>query len=38
MTSTVNAGILRSWELSLHGKSPGTRELYLRVVRWFEDG
>lgn len=33
----VNDGILGSWELSLHGKSPGTRNLYLRVAKWFAD-
>lgn len=35
--AAVNDGILNSWELSLHGKSPGTRGLYLRVARWFAD-
>ena len=33
--SDPNEGLLESWELSLHGKSPGTRDLYLRVLRWF---
>lgn len=37
MTEDLNAGILSSWELSLHGKSPGTRGLYLRVAGWFAD-
>lgn len=34
---TPNDPILASWELSLHGKSPGTRSLYLRTARWFEE-
>lgn len=33
----VNDPILRSWELSLHGKSAGTRSLYLRCAGWFAD-
>lgn len=32
-----NGAILRSWELSLHGKAEGTRKLYLRTVGWFVD-
>ncbi len=35
MSSSGNEALLGSWELSLHGKSAGTRELYLRVARWF---
>lgn len=34
---TGNPAILESWELSLHGKSPGTRALYLRTANWFAD-
>jgi len=30
-----NEVILESWVLSLHGKAPGTRDLYLRTARWF---
>jgi site-specific recombinase XerD len=33
----VNDSILRSWALSLQGKSDGTRTLYLRTARWFAD-
>lgn len=36
MTFGPNAALLESWTLSLHGKSPGTRQLYLRVAGWFE--
>lgn len=32
---TGNEALLTSWTLSLHGKSPKTRELYLRCVGWF---
>lgn len=35
--SSGNEALLGSWELSLHGKSPETRGLYLRVARWFTD-
>lgn len=30
-----NETLLESWALSLHGKAPGTRNLYLRIARWF---
>lgn len=33
----LNAGLLSSWELSLHRKAESTRGLYLRVVTWFVD-
>lgn len=35
MTDPQSNALLESWALSLHGKSPGTRGLYLRVARWF---
>lgn len=37
MDDGPNVSLLESWTLSLHGKSPGTRGLYLRIVAWFED-
>jgi site-specific recombinase XerD len=37
MTPRPNDAILSSWALSLHGKSPGTRNLYLRTANWFAD-
>lgn len=35
MGDLSNEQLVESWELSLHGKSPGTRRLYLEVVRAF---
>jgi site-specific recombinase XerD len=37
MATSGNDALITSWELSLHGKAPGTRNLYLRVARWFID-
>ncbi|MFZ6002632.1 MAG: tyrosine-type recombinase/integrase [Actinomycetota bacterium] len=36
MSDGPNAALLESWALSLHGKSPGTRALYLRIANWFQ--
>jgi len=35
VTDPQSNALLESWALSLHGKSPGTQALYLRVARWF---
>lgn len=37
MREGPNSALLESWTLSLHGKSPGTRRLYLRIAYRFED-
>lgn len=33
----ANEGLLESWRLSLHDKSPRTIDLYLRCARWFAE-